>query len=38
MENGFEADDLIGTLAKQAEKEGYQVFNDSRQRFWAISK
>ena len=26
MENGFEADDLIGTLAKQAEKEGYQVF------------
>ena len=25
MENGFEADDLIGTLAKQAEK-GYKVF------------
>lgn len=25
-EAGFEADDLIGTLAKQAEKEGYQVF------------
>ena len=23
---GFEADDIIGTLAKQAEKEGYQVF------------
>jgi DNA polymerase I len=23
---GFEADDLIGTIAKQAEKEGYQVF------------
>lgn len=23
---GYEADDLIGTLAKQAEKEGYQVF------------
>lgn len=23
---GFEADDLIGTLAKQAEKQGYQVF------------
>ncbi len=23
---GFEADDLIGTLAKQAEKEGYQIF------------
>jgi DNA polymerase-1 len=23
---GFEADDLIGTLAKQAEKEGYKVF------------
>jgi DNA polymerase-1 len=23
---GFEADDLIGTLAKQAEKENYQVF------------
>ncbi len=23
---GFEADDLIGTLSKQAEKEGYQVF------------
>jgi len=25
-EEGFEADDLIGTLAKQAEKEGYKVF------------
>ncbi|CAM3568031.1 DNA polymerase I [Flavobacterium saliperosum S13] len=25
-ERGYEADDLIGTLAKQAEKEGYQVF------------
>ena len=25
-EAGFEADDLIGTLAKQAEKQGYQVF------------
>lgn len=24
--SGFEADDLIGTLAKQAEQEGYQVF------------
>ncbi|MCB9277764.1 MAG: DNA polymerase I [Lewinellaceae bacterium] len=24
--NGFEADDVIGTLAKQAEKEGYQVY------------
>lgn len=24
--SGFEADDLIGTLSKQAEKEGYQVF------------
>jgi DNA polymerase I len=24
--SGFEADDLIGTLAKQAEKEGYQIF------------
>lgn len=23
---GFEADDVIGTLAKQAEKEGYQTF------------
>ncbi|NHM05875.1 DNA polymerase I [Flavobacterium sp. CYK-4] len=23
---GYEADDLIGTLSKQAEKEGYQVF------------
>jgi len=23
---GFEADDIIGTLAKQAEKEGYKVF------------
>lgn len=23
---GFEADDLIGTLAKQAEKQGYEVF------------
>ena len=26
MEDGFEADDLIGTLAKQAEKKGYKVF------------
>ena len=26
MENGLKQDDLIGTLAKQAEKEGYQVF------------
>ena len=26
MENGFEADDLIGTLSKQAEKQGYKVF------------
>jgi DNA polymerase-1 len=25
-EAGFEADDLIGTLSKQAEKEGYQVY------------
>lgn len=25
-EAGYEADDLIGTLAKQAEKQGYQVF------------
>ena len=25
-EAGFEADDLIGTLAKQAEKQGYQVY------------
>lgn len=25
-ERGYEADDLIGTLAKQAEKEGYKVF------------
>ena len=24
--SGFEADDLIGTLAKKAEKQGYQVF------------
>ncbi len=24
--SGFEADDLIGTIAKQAEKEGYQVY------------
>lgn len=24
--DGFEADDVIGTLAKQAEKEGYEVF------------
>ena len=23
---GIEADDLIGTLSKQAEKEGFQVF------------
>lgn len=26
VKEGFEADDIIGTLAKQAEKEGYQVF------------
>ena len=26
VKNGFEADDLIGTLSKQAEKEGYQTF------------
>ena len=26
MEDGFEADDLIGTLAKQAEKKDYQVY------------
>ena len=26
MEEGFEADDLIGTLAKQAEKKDYQVY------------
>ncbi len=26
VKEGFEADDVIGTLAKQAEKEGYQVF------------
>lgn len=26
MEMGFEADDLIGTLAKKAEKEGYQTY------------
>jgi DNA polymerase-1 len=26
MEQGFEADDLIGTLAKQAEKEGFTTF------------
>lgn len=25
-ESGFEADDVIGTMAKQAEKEGYTVF------------
>lgn len=24
--NGYEADDIIGTLAKQAEKEGYEVY------------
>jgi DNA polymerase-1 len=23
---GYEADDLIGTIAKQAEKQNYQVF------------
>ena len=33
MEDGFEADDLIGTLAKQAEKEGYQVYDDSDKDF-----
>jgi DNA polymerase I len=26
VKNGFEADDVIGTLAKQAEKEGYKTF------------
>ncbi|MGB0375744.1 MAG: DNA polymerase I [Flavobacteriaceae bacterium] len=26
VKEGFEADDIIGTLAKQAEKEGFQVF------------
>ena len=26
VKTGFEADDVIGTLAKQAEKEGYQTF------------
>ena len=26
VKEGFEADDIIGTLAKQAEKQGYQVF------------
>ena len=26
MKPGFEADDVIGTLAKQAEKDGYRVF------------
>ena len=26
MISGFEADDLIGTLSKQAEKKGFKVF------------
>ena len=26
FKNGFEADDVIGTIAKKAEKEGFQVF------------
>ena len=26
VKDGYEADDVIGTLAKQAEKEGYQTF------------
>ena len=26
VKNGFEADDVIGTLSKQAEKEGYKTF------------
>ena len=26
VKDGFEADDVIGTLSRQAEKEGYQVF------------
>ena len=30
VKEGFEADDVIGTLAKKAEKEGYQTFMDSR--------
>ena len=26
VKEGYEADDIIGTLAKQAEKEGYKIF------------
>ena len=26
FKTGFEADDVIGTIAKKAEKEGFQVF------------
>ena len=26
VKEGFEADDVIGTLSKQAEKEGYKTF------------
>ena len=26
VKEGFEADDVIGTLSKKAEKEGYQTF------------
>jgi DNA polymerase-1 len=26
ISKGYEADDLIGTIAKQAEKENYKVF------------
>ena len=33
VKEGFEADDIIGTLAKQAEKEDYHTFMVTLQRF-----
>jgi len=32
--DGYEADDVIGTLAKKAEQQGFDVHDDARQRFW----
>ena len=35
FKDGFEADDLIGTLAKKAEKEGFQVFMMTPDKYFA---